>query len=259
MGAKAAFVPGVIALMLCILPARTGADDLKPKRAAQRSQLRPSASGDAGALRLNADVLRTMTAYQESLEKLRAVYEEDFRKRAEAVVERSGLYAKGYISRSELEEAQRSMAEAEARIKEIEAKIVEARIGIAEAAARAGVLKLPPARSGEYKETATWIRYNGGRKWSLAEASKIEKFFTRRFGRPLPVSAFGQTAFHDRMRLDHRDAIDVGVHPDSPEGRVLMDYLRRAGIPFMAFRTKALGSASGAHIHIGGPSVRIIY
>ena len=48
------------------------------------------------------------------------------------------------------------------------------------------------------------------------------------------MSAYGQTALHDRMGLDHRDALDVAVHPDSPEGRALMEYLREAGIPFIA-------------------------
>jgi hypothetical protein len=45
--------------------------------------------------------------------------------------------------------------------------------------------------------------------------------------------------------------MDVAVHPDNCEGRALMEYLRRAGIPFLAFRNKVAGSATGAHIHIG--------
>lgn len=36
-----------------------------------------------------------------------------------------------------------------------------------------------------------------------------------------------------------------------------MAYLRAAGIPFIAFRGKKRGWATGAHIHIGGPSERI--
>jgi hypothetical protein len=71
------------------------------------------------------------------------------------------------------------------------------------------------------------------------------------------VSALGQTATHDRMRFDHRDAIDVALHPDSPEGKALIDHLRRSGIPFIAFRNAAAGASTGAHIHIGRPSHRI--
>jgi len=44
-------------------------------------------------------------------------------------------------------------------------------------------------------------------------------FFFETFGRVLPISASGQTATHDRLRLDHRNVIDVALHPDSTEGR----------------------------------------
>src|SRR5437762_5703583 len=55
-------------------------------------------------------------------------------------------------------------------------------------------------------------------RWSLADAKKVENFFFAKFGRPLPTSAFGQSDIHDRWGLDHRQGLDVGVHPDSPEG-----------------------------------------
>jgi hypothetical protein len=48
--------------------------------------------------------------------------------------------------------------------------------------------------------------------------------------------------------------MDVAVHPDSAEGHWLLSYLRRAGIPFIAFRSAVAGAATGAHIHIGQPS-----
>jgi hypothetical protein len=101
------------------------------------------------------------------------------------------------------------------------------------------------------------IRYDGYAAWSLADAEKIASLFLRLFGRPLPVSAMGQSPTHDRMGLDHRDALDVAVRPDSGEGLLLMAYLRKAGIPFIAFRSKLRGLATGAHIHIGRPSSRL--
>ena len=91
----------------------------------------------------------------------------------------------------------------------------------------------------------------------MPDTARLRQFFAARFGRPLPVSAFGQTPLHDRMGFDHRDALDVAVHPDSPEGRALMDYLRAARIPFIASWGAVPGSASGAHIHVGQPSPRI--
>jgi hypothetical protein len=101
------------------------------------------------------------------------------------------------------------------------------------------------------------IRHAGATPWSLGTVSKIQAFFEERFGQPLPVSAYGQTALHNRFGLMHTTAIDVALHPDSLEGQALLEYLRRSGLPFIAFRAALRGSATGAHIHIGPPSQRV--
>jgi hypothetical protein len=101
------------------------------------------------------------------------------------------------------------------------------------------------------------VHYRGPARWTLAEAPKVQDFFARRFGRALPVSAFGQTPVHDRLGFDHRQALDVAVTPDSLEGTTLMAFLRGAGISFMAFRGAVAGEATGAHIHIGQASRRL--
>ena len=93
-------------------------------------------------------------------------------------------------------------------------------------------------------------------KWSLAEASKVEKFFATKFKRPLPVSAFGQSDLHTRWGWDHRNGMDVGLHPDSAEGRALIEFLRDESIPFLVFRGPIPGVATGPHIHIGNRSSR---
>ena len=118
------------------------------------------------------------------------------------------------------------------------------------------LLRLPGLGVGGYSETTTLLRFNGAALWALADAAKIEAFFTRTFGHALPISALGQTATHDRLRLDHHDAMDVALQPDSTEGQALLNYLRQAGIPFIAFRSAVPGAATGAHIHIGKPSPR---
>jgi hypothetical protein len=92
--------------------------------------------------------------------------------------------------------------------------------------------------------------------WSLADSKKVENFFFTKFGRPLPTSAFGQSEIHDRWGLDHRQGLDVGLHPDSREGIALVDFLRSEKIPFLVFRHAIPGVATGAHIHIGRPSHR---
>jgi hypothetical protein len=119
------------------------------------------------------------------------------------------------------------------------------------------LLRLPNLAPGGYSETRTLLRFNGGGAWKLADLSKLEKFFAATFGRALPISALGQTATHDRLRFDHRDAMDVALHPDSKEGQSLLNHLRQAGIPFIAFRNAVPGASTGAHIHIGKPSPRL--
>jgi len=95
-------------------------------------------------------------------------------------------------------------------------------------------------------------------RWSLADAKKVENFFLTKFGRPLPTSAFGQSDIHDRWGLDHRQGLDVGLHPDSLEGVALVDFLREEKIPFLVFRHAIPGVATGPHIHIGFPSHRYL-
>lgn len=99
-------------------------------------------------------------------------------------------------------------------------------------------------------------------KGAIAAASRvrmigdIKKVFVSKFGRTLPVSAFGQTGLHRRLGFDHRNGVDVALSPDSPDGRALLNRLRGFGIPFIAFRRAVPGVATGAHIHIGNPSPR---
>lgn len=85
---------------------------------------------------------------------------------------------------------------------------------------------------------------------------ELEVFFASRFRRPLPVSAFGQTRLHRSMGFDHRNAFDVAVHPDGPEGRAVQDFLRKKRLPFISFRAAKPGAATGPHIHVGRPSPR---
>lgn len=94
------------------------------------------------------------------------------------------------------------------------------------------------------------------RKWSLAEAAKVEQFFSSKFKKPLPTTAFGQSDLHTRWGLDHRNGMDVGLHPDSVEGRALIEFLRAESIPFLVFRGPIPGVATGPHIHIGNRSSR---
>jgi hypothetical protein len=99
--------------------------------------------------------------------------------------------------------------------------------------------------------------FEGSGQWSISDSVKVESFFMSRFNRPLPLSAFGQSELHNRWRLDHRNSMDVGLHPDSLQGQALIKFLRSEGIPFLAFRGPVPGVATGPHIHIGNGSKRL--
>ena len=93
-------------------------------------------------------------------------------------------------------------------------------------------------------------------RWTLAEATKVKEFFQSKFNRPLPLSNFGQSDLHTRWGLDHRNGMDVNLHPDSVEGRALVAFLKAESIPFLAFRGPIPGVSTGPHIHVGNRSPR---
>lgn len=93
-------------------------------------------------------------------------------------------------------------------------------------------------------------------RWTLAEAAKVKEFFLSKFNRPLPLSNFGQSDLHTRWGLDHRNGMDVNLHPDSIEGRALVAFLKAESIPFLAFRGPIPGVSTGPHIHVGNRSPR---
>ena len=104
--------------------------------------------------------------------------------------------------------------------------------------------------------TASFTRFTGGPGWNLSEAWKVQRFFSDTFKKQLPIAVFGQGAIHERWRLDHRNAMDIQLQPDGVEGRALLDFLQKNGIPYLAFRSAIPGTATGPHIHIGRPSHR---
>jgi hypothetical protein len=195
--------------------------------------------------------------YQASLKLLLAFQEADVKAKAEVAEKRKALFDQNIISKLELEKSKQELVAAQAKVTETQKQMRDADNVIAEARAEEQLARMPRPRVGAYQATAALIRYNGPSRWALADAAKVEGFFFSRFRRSLPVSAFGQTEVHNRLGFDHRNSVDVAVHPDSAEGQALMSYLRGAGIPFIAFRQAVAGSATGAHIHIGYPSHRI--
>jgi hypothetical protein len=169
------------------------------------------------------------------------------------------LYEEGLIARQEFEKAEKDLADAKAKVEEIHLQIANAEQLAAErkkAEELAGIKPLVKPTFLPLNRTPAVTRSTAG-SWSIAGLSHIQQFFSQTFGRALPTSTIGQSATHNRMRWDHRNAVDVGLHPDTDEGKALIAYLQSAGIPFLAFRTAIPGVSTGPHIHIGSPSHRI--
>ncbi len=205
-----------------------------------------------------SDVIAATLNYRAALERVLAIYEREVARHAELAELRQDLFEREVLSRREFEEGRRAQAEAQKSVDETRAAIAEADRMLTEARMAEALARLTPLPRGGYEETPGLARFNGLAAWSLGvDTPRLRQFFLARFGQALPISAFGQTALHDRMGFDHRNALDLAVHPDSPEGRGLMEHLRSLGIPFIAAWGAIPGSASGAHIHVGQPSPRI--
>ncbi len=101
-------------------------------------------------------------------------------------------------------------------------------------------------------------RYDGSGTFRMAMLKPIEQAFEKKFDRPLPISALGMTELHRSLGFDHSGRVDVALTPDSPEGIWLRQYLESNRVPYFAFRSFIPGQATGAHIHIGPPSLRLV-
>jgi hypothetical protein len=240
-------------LWMFVLAAAPGivAADPRPPSAPPLQELRSEAA------RSRAEQLRATRAYKESLERLLAHRDAEVQ-RALANVERTrALVAQGIVARRDLDAAERAAADARAQLDRTWNETIVAASLIAKVLAYEEMASAPALPPGEEQTTATLIRYRGRRPWTLALTSGLQEFFSRTFGRPLPVSAYGQTAVHDKLGFDHRNALDLAVHPDTAEGRAVMEWLRKSGLSFIAFRSAMAGAATGAHIHVGEPSQRL--
>jgi hypothetical protein len=256
-------------LFLCV-PAALARQKSRPAARAKKgtpAQSKAEPPPVSEVARLRAELVQATKDYKASLEQLLTHYEADVKRADERVVKSRELFNAGLVSKRALDEDELAAETARAKVARVEGQLKSADVQIAEtlveaeaeeAAAKAlAKAKSAPRAVGGLTTTTAYIRYGGARTWSLNEAGSVMQFFTRSFGRQLPVSSFGQSPVHDRWGYAHHNAMDVGVSPDSSEGRALMEYLRSSGIPFTAFRFAIPGTATGPHIHIGRPSHKI--
>src|SRR5262245_59333007 len=207
---------------------------------------------------LAAEVLRSTTQYRDAVARSLPQHEANVQEAVASLEERRKLHAAGALPASYVADAERGLVAAERELAEAQEALAEADRLIFEAELQQRLARLAPLPRGGYEDSATLVRFNGPAPWSLRNVAALEQRFVEAFGRALPISAYGQTKVHDRLGLDHRTAIDVAVHPDSPEGRWLMQYLRDAGLPFIGVRGVVPGASTGAHVHVGPASPRLL-
>ena len=253
-------LPLLIAVAV-VLASASGSPGQNPRLSGSPSTAKPSDPGQAKAdeqlAKLAANARNAIAKYRATLDPVLAYYERELARQTELAAARRDLYERGALSETELREGRRALIAAQKDVDDMRRARTEADRMMGEWR-MADAARLRPLARGAYEETPGLVRFNGDASWDLAgDTPKLRRFFEARFGRALPISAFGQTALHDRMGFDHRNALDVALHPDSLEGRALMAFLRTSGVPFIAAWGSVPGQTSGAHIHVGQPSPRL--
>jgi len=244
----------VLLLFLCVFVACI---DVSPQR---KTKKKPAPAPPTELTKLREEFVKATDEYKASLTKLIAIYEGNVKKAEEKLELSRKLLAEGLISRLQVEENERALAVDKARVEETRRQMTSADEQVAnifaESAAEQQLARDLRLARQSLVRTASFTRYTGSPGWGLSEAWKVQRFFSDTFHRQLPVAVFGQGAIHDRWRLDHRNAMDIQLHPDGVEGRALLEFLQKNGIPYLAFRAAIPGTATGPHIHIGRPSHR---
>lgn len=245
---RTSFVLG-LALLVCAAPAVSGASGRTTKRAEsapKKTELSESkAKLETAVDEYKASLLALVAALEPLVEKQTAEFEKVKK-----------LVDEGIVARLDAEKEEVKLAEARAKLATAKKELAEADHILTEALEYERLARAPIPRRNAYIATNAMIRYHG-KGWHISQIGNVQNLFSSRFGRTLPISAYGQTSLHNRLGFNHTNAVDVAVHPDSSEGQALIAYLRGAGIPFLAFRSAVPGKATGPHIHIGFPSSRL--
>lgn len=229
--------------------------------AQRKSKKKPAAPAQPTELaRLREEYVKASNEYKTSLQKLLVIYEGNVKKAEDKLEQSRKLLAEGLISRVQFEESERGLATAKNEVAGIQRQITNADQQVAsifvETQAEKEISRNLRLARQSLVRTSSFTRFTGAPGWGLSEAWKVQKFFSDTFNKQLPIAVFGQGAIHERWRLDHRNAMDIQLHPDSAEGQALLNFLQKNGIPYLAFRAAIPGTATGPHIHIGRPSHR---
>jgi hypothetical protein len=220
-------------------------------------------SGKTSSETSSSNLIAATNEYKASSKELLAIEESQVSKAEAKLQELRTLVTEGLVARVTLEAEEQRVAALCRQLQETQKQIADSETRVAQIKAdeelrkKQATVKLTAKQYGTLNSAAMMLRYSGPTAWSIGGLSSIQTFFSVKFGHSLPMSAIGQSATHDRLGYDHRNAVDVALHPDSTEGKALISFLQTQGIPFLAFRGAIPGVATGPHIHIGSPSHRL--
>ncbi len=247
-----------ICLWLLTLSLLVSANNVWAQKKSRKKTPAPAPVNELAKLR--DEFVKATNEVKAGLEKLVVFYEADVKKAEEKLAVSRKLLADGLIPQAQVAENERALAETKAKVAETRRQMTSADDQIAavlvETAADEQLAKNLNFAKQRLVRTSSFIRFSGAPGWNIGEAWKVQRFFSDTFRKELPIAVFGQGAIHNRWRLDHRNSMDISLHPDSAEGQALLNYLQRNGIPYLAFRSAIPGTATGPHIHIGRPSHR---
>jgi hypothetical protein len=204
-----------------------------------------------------AALIDSTQKYKASSAELLRLQEEQVKRATEKLEQTKQLVSEGLVAKRELTENEQVLADLQGKVAATRRGIADADWTIAEVIAMEESDKSAQGNTVKSLTRPTILRYSSAGRWLLTNLPSVQAFFSTTLGRSLPISAFGQSATHNQLGWDHHNAVDVGVHPDSVEGKALLNYLQSHGIPFLAFRGAIPGIATGPHIHIGNPSSRL--
>jgi len=175
-------------------------------------------------------------------------------RRQQKLAEVRRMAAEGLVARAALEAAQQEVQEHETAL-----DLARSRAALLAGISAMARLEMETAQVEEAQPGLLPIRerFDGMGAFTRDQLRKVVLAYEKEFGKPLPVSAHGDTPFHRAMGFDHSGRVDVALSPDQSEGVWLRQYLEAERIPYYAFRSFVPGAATGAHIHIGPPSLRL--
>ena len=171
-------------------------------------------------------LIEATNEYKASSKELLTIHETEVSKAAAKLEELRTLVSEGLVAKSELEVEEQKLVDLRGKVQATQKQIADSDTRVAEIKAEQELarkqatapVKLIAKQYGTLSTTAMMLRYNGPVAWSRDSLDTIQNFFGAKFGHSLPTSAVGQSATHNRLGYDHRNAVDVALHPDSTEG-----------------------------------------